>query len=80
MRELIRTSIVFRSASAVLGMAFLVGSLFSVFSYFYLVDAEQKHSISTIKELLNSVENTVAVACYLSDKNLSKEERYLLSF
>ena len=73
MRELIRTSIVFRSASAVLGMAFLVGSLFSVFSYFYLVDAEQKHSISTIKELLNSVENTVAVACYLSDKNLSKE-------
>jgi len=73
MRELIRTSIVFRSASAVLGMALLVGSIFSVFTYVYLVNTEQKHSISNIKELLNSVENTAAVACYLSDKNLSND-------
>ncbi|MBC3861628.1 sensor domain-containing diguanylate cyclase [Undibacterium jejuense] len=73
MRELIRTSIVFRSASAVLGMALLVGSIFSLFTYFYLASTEQKHAISNIKELLNSVENTVAVACYLSDTNLSND-------
>ncbi|MFZ6861305.1 diguanylate cyclase domain-containing protein [Undibacterium sp. Ji67W] len=54
-------------------MAVLVGSIFSVFTYFYLVNTEQKHTIANIKELLNSVENTVAVACYLSDKNLSND-------
>ncbi|MBC3930245.1 sensor domain-containing diguanylate cyclase [Undibacterium curvum] len=73
MRELFRTSIVFRSTSIVLGITLLIGGLFSTVSYLYFLRAEQKQAVQIMHDLLNSVENTAQIACYLSDANLAKE-------
>ncbi|MBC3870068.1 diguanylate cyclase domain-containing protein [Undibacterium oligocarboniphilum] len=73
MRELIRNSIVFRSASAVLGVSFFIGILFSVASYIYFVDEEQDQTVNTVYDLLASLENTASIACYINDQNLANE-------
>lgn len=73
MFNLLRTSVVFRSAFIVLGMAFFVGVVFAVLSFYFLALAEQKQSNNRIEEILATVENTASIACYLTDKNLASE-------
>ncbi|MBR7791858.1 sensor domain-containing diguanylate cyclase [Undibacterium sp. FT147W] len=73
MRQLIRNNIAIRSSLALLGVSLIIGIFFSLASYVYFFDDEQKHTISTMQDLLNSAENTASIACYLSDKNLANE-------
>jgi hypothetical protein len=56
-----------------LGVSLVIGIFFIIASYVYFFDDEQKHTISTMEDLLNSAENTASIACYLSDKNLANE-------
>lgn len=73
MRHLIRNNIAIRSSLALLGVSLIIGIFFSFASYVYFFDDEQKHTIRTMQDLLNSAENTTSIACYLSDKNLANE-------
>lgn len=73
MRHLIKNNIAIRSALALLGVSLIIGIFFSLASYVYFFDDEQKHTIRTMQDLLNSAENTTSIACYLSDKNLANE-------
>lgn len=73
MLALIRKKIAIRSACAVIGISILLGSLFSLISYIVLVNSEQENSISNMYDLLNSVENTTGMACYLDDPSLANK-------
>ncbi len=73
MLNLLRTSIVLRSSFVVLVIALCVGGLFAVFTYAWESDTEQELARARIGALLSTVENTVSIACYLSDANLAKE-------
>lgn len=73
MRHLIQNNIAIRSSLTLLGVSFIIGIFFSLASYVYFFDDEQKHTIRTMQDLLNSAENTTSIACYLSDKNLANE-------
>lgn len=73
MFRLFRTSIVFRSAFIVLGIAFLIGGFFSVFSYHFFASSEQEQAGKRMLGLLSTVENTASIACYLSDRILATE-------
>ncbi len=69
----LRTSIVLRSSCLVLGIAILVGCLFAVFSHQWETTSERGHAKQRMEDLLSTVENTVSIACYLSDKHLATE-------
>lgn len=73
MLNLLRTSIVLRSSFVVLVIALCVGGLFAIFTYAWESDSEQDLARARIGALLSTVENTVSIACYLSDANLAKE-------
>lgn len=73
MLNLLRTSIVLRSSFVVLAIALCVGGLFAVFTYEWESNSEQELARARIGALLSTVENTVSIACYLSDVNLAKE-------
>ncbi|MBR7799094.1 diguanylate cyclase [Undibacterium fentianense] len=73
MPNLLRTSIVYRSSALVLGIALFVGSIFAAFTFFSETNSEQDHVKIRMTSLLSTVENTVSIACYLSDANLAKE-------
>jgi diguanylate cyclase (GGDEF)-like protein/PAS domain S-box-containing protein len=71
--QLLRTSIVYRSSVLVLTIAFCVGGMFAAFTYFWESNTEQELTKNRMSTLLSTVENTVSIACYLSDANLAKE-------
>ncbi|WP_395008907.1 diguanylate cyclase [Undibacterium sp.] len=73
MLNLLRTSIVYRSSFMVLAIALCVGGLFAVFTYRWESNTEHELASNRMRTLLSTVENTVSIACYLSDANLAKE-------
>lgn len=73
MLNLLRTSIVLRSSFVVLAIALCVGGSFALITYAWESESEQKLARARIGALLSTVENTVSIACYLSDANLAKE-------
>ncbi len=73
MLRLLRTSIVYRSAFIVLGIALLVGSFFALFSYQFSAQSEQEQASQRMQASLSTVENTASIACFLLDQNLASE-------
>ncbi|MBC3916304.1 diguanylate cyclase [Undibacterium sp. CY18W] len=73
MFRLLRTSIVYRSAFIVLGIALLVGSFFALFSYQFSAQSEQEQANQRMKGSLSTVESTASIACFLLDQNLASE-------
>ncbi|MFZ6656068.1 diguanylate cyclase domain-containing protein [Undibacterium sp. TJN19] len=73
MLGLLRTSIVYRSAFIVLGIALLVGSFFALFSYHFSAQSEQEQASQRMQASLSTVENTASIACFLLDQNLAAE-------
>ncbi|MFZ6758882.1 diguanylate cyclase domain-containing protein [Undibacterium sp. Ji50W] len=73
MLRLLRTSIVYRSAFIVLGIALLVGSFFALFSYQFSAQSEQKQANQRMHASLSTVESTASIACFLLDQNLASE-------
>lgn len=71
--RLLKTSIVYRSSFMVLTIALCVGGLFAAVTYLWESNTEQELVKNRMATLLSTVENTVSVACYLSDANLAKE-------
>lgn len=71
--QLLRTSIVYRSSFIVLTIALCVGGLFAAVTYLWESNTEQELVKNRMGTLLSTVENTVSIACYLSDANLAKE-------
>ncbi|MBR7746930.1 sensor domain-containing diguanylate cyclase [Undibacterium baiyunense] len=71
--QLLRTSIVYRSSALVLSIALCVGGMFAAFTYLWESNTEQELTKNRMGTLLSTVENTVSIACYLSDTNLAKE-------
>lgn len=71
--QLLRTSIVYRSSFMVLTIALCVGGLFAAVTYLWGSNTEQELVKNRMGTLLSTVENTVSIACYLSDANLAKE-------
>lgn len=71
--QLLRTSIVYRSSLIVLAIALCVGGLFAAVTYLWESNTEQESVKNRMGTLLSTVENTVSIACYLSDANLAKE-------
>ncbi|MBC3807518.1 diguanylate cyclase [Undibacterium seohonense] len=73
MLNILRTSIVYRSSFMVLAIALCVGGLFAAFTYLWESTTEQELARARLGTLLSTVENTLSIACYLSDANLAKE-------
>ena len=73
MKKIFANSLLARTTVMVLGISFLVGSLFSGLAYIYFLQAEQERAVSYTAGLLDTVEDTMQIACYLSDKNLAKD-------
>ncbi|MFZ6766259.1 diguanylate cyclase domain-containing protein [Undibacterium sp. Di26W] len=73
MLRLLRTSIVYRSAFIVLGIALLVGSFFALFSYQFSAQSEQEQANQRMHASLSTVESTASIACFLLDQNLASE-------
>lgn len=73
MLKLLRTSIVYRSSVLLLVIALCVGGIFAAITYFWESNTEQELAKNRMETLLSTVENTVSIACYLSDTNLAKE-------
>nr|WP_315482751.1 diguanylate cyclase [uncultured Undibacterium sp.] len=73
MLKLLRTSIVYRSSVMLLVIALCVGGIFAAITYFWESNTEQELAKNRMETLLSTVENTVSIACYLSDTNLAKE-------
>lgn len=71
--QLLRTSIVYRSSFMVLTIALCVGGLFAAVTYLWELNTEQELVKNRMETLLSTVEDTVSIACYLSDANLAKE-------
>ncbi|MCH8621651.1 sensor domain-containing diguanylate cyclase [Undibacterium sp. TS12] len=73
MLRLLRTSIVYRSAFFVLGIALLVGIFFAVLSYHFSAQSEQKLANQRTQASLSTIENTAGIACFVLDQNLAAE-------
>ncbi|MET3129988.1 diguanylate cyclase (GGDEF)-like protein/PAS domain S-box-containing protein [Oxalobacteraceae bacterium GrIS 1.11] len=71
--ERLYTSIVFRSTAIVFAIALSVGILFSAVTNSLSMRWEREMIRTRMAELLNTVENTASVACFLSDKGLAAE-------
>ncbi|MDP1980863.1 diguanylate cyclase domain-containing protein [Undibacterium sp.] len=73
MLRLLRTSIVYRSAFIVLGIALLVGIFFALLSYHFSAKSEQEQARQRTQASLSTVENTASIACFVLDQNLAAE-------
>ncbi|MFZ6678151.1 diguanylate cyclase domain-containing protein [Undibacterium sp. Tian12W] len=73
MLRLLRTSIVYRSAFIVLGIALLVGIFFALLSYHFSAQSEQEQARQRMQASLSTVENTASIACFVLDQNLAGE-------
>lgn len=73
MLRLLRTSIVYRSAFFVLGIALLVGIFFALLSYHFSAQSEQKQANQRTQASLSTIENTAGIACFVLDQNLAAE-------
>ncbi|PXX47382.1 EAL domain-containing protein [Undibacterium pigrum] len=73
MLRLLRTSIVYRSAFIVLGIALLVGIFFALLSYHFSAQSEQAQARQRMQASLSTVENTASIACFVLDQNLAAE-------
>ncbi|MFZ6871066.1 diguanylate cyclase domain-containing protein [Undibacterium sp. Di27W] len=73
MLRLLRTSIVYRSAFIVLGIALFVGIFFALLSYHFSAKSEQEQARQRMQASLSTVENTASIACFVLDQNLAAE-------
>ena len=62
-----------RSLLAMVGIALLMGSLGGLFVGRMVSERVQTTAIEKIGELLDTVENTVSIACYTNDESLARE-------
>lgn len=68
-----RHSILFLTSVAVIGVAFLVGSLFISTIAIVTKDREQLKSSTHLSELLDTIESTLSIACFVEDQALAQE-------
>jgi diguanylate cyclase (GGDEF)-like protein/PAS domain S-box-containing protein len=68
-----RQSILYRAVVAVVGSAMLVGILFIGITASLTNDRAQQQSQTRLTELLETVEDTVSIACFVEDKSLATE-------
>lgn len=68
-----RRSIIYLFVIAVVGSGLMVGSLFTASTAVLTNDRAEKHSSARLGELLDTVENTVSIACFVEDQNLAGE-------
>ena len=73
MLDLFRTSLVFRTTASVVAVVLFVGVLFSIAALPVLEDREHMKAGTRLDELLQTVENTVSISCFLRDKGLASE-------
>ncbi len=66
-------NILFRTAAAVVGVAFVVGLLFIARAVVVIGERTQSHSVAGLQELLDTVESTVSIACFVRDASLAGE-------
>jgi diguanylate cyclase (GGDEF)-like protein/PAS domain S-box-containing protein len=66
-------SILLRTAAAVVGVAFIVGILFSARAMVVIGERTQAHTVAGLQELLDTVESTVSIACLVQDASLASE-------
>ncbi|MCX7169513.1 MAG: hypothetical protein NTY41_04260, partial [Proteobacteria bacterium] len=68
-----RQSILYRAVVAVVGSAMLVGILFIGATALLTNDRAQQQSLMRLGELLDTVESTVSIACFVKDQSLATE-------
>ncbi|MBI5919753.1 MAG: EAL domain-containing protein [Nitrosomonadales bacterium] len=68
-----RRGILFGTLISVIGIAFLVGALFILITSFMTASDAKQDSNRRLGELLDTVESTASVACFIEDKQLAKE-------
>lgn len=68
-----RHSILFLTTLTTLGIAIVVGAFFIVVTIFVTTEREQQHSATHLRELLDTVESTLSIACFVEDQALAKE-------
>lgn len=73
MLGLLRSSLVFRTTLSVVVVVLLVGMLFSTIALSLMKEREHSHAADRLEELLNTVESTTSISCFLRDKSLADE-------
>lgn len=68
-----RQSIIFLAVIVVISSGILVGMLFIGTTAYVTNERTQQQSITRLSELLDTVESTVSIACFVEDQNLAKE-------
>ncbi|MCX7178800.1 MAG: diguanylate cyclase, partial [Proteobacteria bacterium] len=68
-----RQSILYRAVIAVVGSAMLVGMLFIGITAMVTNERAQQQSMTRLGELLDTVENTLSIACFVQDQTLATE-------
>ena len=68
-----RQSIIFRAAVAVVGSGILAGMLFIGATAIATNERAQQQSLTRLGELLDTVESTVKIACFVEDQTLATE-------
>lgn len=73
MFDLFRTSLAARSTAAVLAIVALVGLLFLAVALPLTLQFEEQRQHTQLVELLNTVEDSVSIACFLADGQMAGE-------
>ena len=68
-----RHSIIYLAAIAVIGSGILVGMMFIGVTGYTTRERAEEQSVMRLRELLDTVESTVSIACFVEDQNLAKE-------
>lgn len=68
-----RHSILFRTVAVVVGIGFIVGSLFVARTAIVVDDRTRSQSTADLHALIDTVERTASIACFVKDQQLAKE-------
>ncbi|HZV54934.1 MAG TPA: bifunctional diguanylate cyclase/phosphodiesterase [Rhodocyclaceae bacterium] len=68
-----RHSILFLTTAVVVGIAIIVGTLFIARTMAVIGERTQMQSAAGLRELLDTVESTVSIACFVEDSSLAAE-------
>lgn len=68
-----RTSLLFRTASGIIAITLAVGGLTVLLFSLLLAQESERDAYKRLGELLDTVENTVRIACFVSDEALARE-------
>jgi diguanylate cyclase (GGDEF)-like protein/PAS domain S-box-containing protein len=68
-----RQSIIYLTVLALVGSGLFVGLMFMGATAFFTNSRAEQQSIARLSELLDTVESTVSIACFVEDQNLAAE-------